>query len=457
MKDEEKLIYEWMDNLDADRAELEQLETEYIAHHSDPIRAVDTSAIARVKTRTLARLRLEQTDTALPKRLRSPRRRVIAAAVAAVLIVALGASSIPSVQAELKKVLQYVPGIGTVQEAAQGQQTFVLEKPHVHKLGEGMLMIDGIVLQSGGTMIKLRGVQTPEVTGFKAEINGSTYAFTSAMRASSGDWYGTYVPAKGVKVPTSPAITLHINGAVIGPLALVAPRTAESLEHLGSSDVQQDIRVTAFPTRITDQHIRVQLVPKLPQSGLSVQSYGVSPSVPEASLYVEDASGGRAELVKSELMTYPSDFQFQELPAGGALPYTVVIPYLEVSDRDEISSKISIPLPQVGIERSIDVQTALDGFPVRFTRLGRVSETSVILDVDLGYKPSEPRSLLSFRIRYPNSEYNNSFSWNNISPTTAVMKSLRLEIAPDQSVLAFSLAEPHYLVRGPWKLPLQLE
>ncbi|UJF31487.1 hypothetical protein [Paenibacillus hexagrammi] len=458
MEDEEKIMFELFDQLDAERADRELLES--LEDKSQLLSVGDAASILRIKARTLSRVQLEKVDMSLSPAVHSPRRRRIAvvASLAAALLIAVGAGSTPSVEAELKKVLQFLPGFGTVQEGDLSQLTFVLEKPYVQEIGGGKLTIDGIALQSKLATITLRGVQTAEVKEFKAEINGRTYTFTSSMRSSSsGDWYGDYISASGTNVPVADEISLYINGTTIGPLKLVPPKTAADLEHLGSSAVQQDVKVTAFPTRLEEGVVRVQLISKLPQPSLIVHSYGVSPNVTDTGLYVEDANETKAELIKPEPLTYPSDFQFYEIPNSGLLQYTVVVPYIEVSDREAISKEVSIPLPDVGDERTIDVPAEVSGFPVHFTRMKRTGETTVELDVDVQFDLSKPRTLLYFMIRYLGSNVNNSFSWENVNKSNTVMKTLHLETMPGQTSLRFSLAEPHFLIKGPWKLPLNLD
>jgi hypothetical protein len=463
MTNDEKRIFELLDRLEEADAErmLELLpDGSGFGPALPPSEEPDAAALARIKARTLDQL--AQGDSAeaepdAPLRTTRPgrfrRRAAILAAAAAALLVMAGIDSSPSAQAELKKVLRFLPGFGSVQEGDPAQWTYVLEKPYVQPIGSGKLTVDAVVLQPEGATITLRGVGVSEVKSFKADIGGRTVEFSSAMRASSGDWYGNYVPPRGTRLLESDTITLTVDDTVIGPLKLIPPKTADDLEHLGSSDVQQGIRVIAFPTPLENGLVRVQLVPKLPDNRLSVNSYGVKPLVKGAGLYVEDASGNMAELPRDDTMSYPSDFRFQELE-GGHRPYTVVIPYLEVSDREAISGEIAIPLPPVGSSRFIDISATINGFPVSFTRVVRDSETSVGIDVDVHFDPTKPQTLQYFLIRYAVSDFNASFGWETIEKGYSTMKTLHLEVKPGQTELRFSITEPHILVKGPWRLTL---
>ncbi|MFF2483803.1 hypothetical protein [Paenibacillus sp. NPDC058071] len=461
MKDEEKVIFELFDQLDIESADLELMQSKQDIPKT--VTEDDAAAITRIKALTFSKLQSGENVTSPSPLVRSSQRRryiAVVAAVIAVLFIAVQIVSTPSVQAELRKVLRFFPGFGTVQEGNASQPTYVLEKPYVQKMGAGTLTVDGIVLQQDVATITLQGIQTPEVKEFEAEVNGRLYAFTSSMRSSSGDWLGYYVPIKGtnVPVPVADTITLHINDSIIGPIKLVPPKTAGDLEHLGSSAVQQDIMITAFPTKLEEGIVRIQLVSKLPLPSLSVSSYGVSPLVKDTGLYVEDAEGTKASLLQADTLTYSSGFRFREtLNNSELLPYTVVIPYIEVHDREAISEKVSIPLPEVGSERTIDITAEVRGFPVKFTSIKRTSETTVNVEVDLAFDSSKNEALLYFLIRYPDSNFNNSFSWENVDKNTAVMKTLYLETKPGQTSLQFSLTKPHFLIKGPWTLPLKFE
>lgn len=451
----EKSMFELIDRLNADEVESELAEAFDI--NGQPTSEEEAASIARIKARTLARLQQEEAN---PPSVRKPRRKrkriAFAAAAAAALLAAVGIGSIPDVQAELRKVLRFLPGFGMVQEGDPDMPTYVLEKPYVQAIGQGELTVDGIVLQPGSATITLRSAGVPEVKQFEAEIGGRTYTFNSGMLASSGDWYGSYSSSEGIRLSADDAITLHIHGTAIGPLTLVPPKTADDLDRLGSSDIQQEVKVTAFPTRLDDGTIRVQMISTLQEPVLTVDSYGVSPLVAGNGLHVEDVNGAKMELVDpSGTLSYSSDFRFRESPADVDQTYTVVVPYIEVSDREAVSGEVEIPLPEIGGSQTIDVATEIRGFPVRFTRIERTGDTTVDVDVDVQFDPAKPQSLQYFWIRYAGSPHKDSFSSTNVDETSRVVKTLHLDTKPGQSSLRFSLTEPHFVIKGPWRLSLK--
>jgi hypothetical protein len=185
----------------------------------------------------------------------------------------------------------------------------------------------------------------------------------------------------------------------------------------------------------------------------TVNSYGVTPLVKSAGLYVEDATGTKASLPKDDTMSVPSDFHFRKVERGSP-PYTVVIPYIEISDREAASEEVALAVPTIGSSNKLDVSTTISGFPVKFTRIERTGETTVNVDVDVHFDPSKPQTLSYFGIRYAGSKYNDSFGWESIEQGFSTMKSIGLEVKPGQTELRLSLVEPHILLKGPWRLPL---
>ncbi|CAH1221799.1 hypothetical protein PAECIP111893_04777 [Paenibacillus plantiphilus] len=463
MKNEELQIVKLMDQIDKEDVMQELKDGLYDQSLEQSLLDIqdeveDKAAIERIKSRTLSLLQEGHmhTQQSAKRRFLGRHARLLAAAAAAILLLCAVVFTMPDVQAGLKKVLRFLPGIGVVQEGEATQETYVLEKPYVQAIGEGTLTIDGIVLQAEGSIINLRGREVPEVEQFQAEIGDRIYTFRSFMRSASGDWFGSYGVTTDAIAPVANEITLYVDGRTIGPLKLVTAKTASDLERLGASELQQGIRVTAFPTDLGDGLVRIQLNAQSQAADRIVHSYGVSPIGEEdIGLYVEDDNGTKAIIQQDNDLSYPSDFRFRETEEG-MKTYTVVIPYLKVSDRNAASAgEVVIPVPQVGSSHEVDVSTEIDGFPVAFTRIERTIASGVSVDVDTDFDLAKPRTLNYFQIRTADSPFPESFSWEDHEQ--GGMKTLYLAINPDQTELRFSLVEPHYIIKGPWRLPVTVE
>ncbi|MEK5234480.1 hypothetical protein NST99_02025 [Paenibacillus sp. FSL L8-0470] len=460
MKIEEQRLFGMIDSMNFSDAELALGVLPEINQGPHLADEEETASLARIKARTLARLEPEAAVHTVRSFARRSRRRNIFAAAAAVILIAAGMLAFsPEVQAGLRKALSFLPGFGTVVENSPGDRIYVLGKPYDIALGDGSLTVDAVLLQELGGSITLRGRKVPEVSEFEANIGGNRYTFTSYMRSSSeSEWYGSYSSTQPLQLKKDNLLTLHLVGTTVGPLQLTAPKTAEELGELGASDIQQDVRITAFPVDLGGGLVRVQLLPTLTaESGLTVHAYGLEPLVPGSGLYIENAAGEKAALEQPESMSYPSDFRFHETAGAGAWPYTVFIPYIEVSDHDAVSAEVEIPLPDIGQEQMLHTRAEIAGFPVEFTRIERTGETAASVDVNVNFNAAKLRTLKHFLIRYPGQADNSSFSWVNMDQTYGVMKTLHLETKPGEDKLRFKLSEPHFLLKGPWRLPLKLD
>lgn len=470
---DEKEFFDLMDQLNREELGMNVIKESEKFESISSITKAEGDALARIKTRTMSRIENAMGDTPLvtPKhtsitvvdssRPRSRRYAVLIATAAAVIAVLVAASFSPSIQAELKRVLQFLPGFGVVQETDESQETFVLEKPYTQQLSRGKITIDAVMVNSAGVNVVLRGeVGTGPVKPLQlaVEIDGKRYKFYNHFASDAGDWYGSYSTEPNVHIPVKDTITLYMNHVAIGPIKLIPPKTASDIDHLGATDVHQEVRISAFATKLEHDQIRVQLVPQLPLQTMRIHDYGVSgPIIGELGSYVKDTDGAQASIIRTNSLRYPSDVTFQQTPSGAKTPYKVIIPVIEVSEYGVTSKLISIPLPAIGDTHSIDVSAELKGFQVRFTQIKRTSDKEVSLDVSIPDDPSQMSALLYFLIRYKDSEFNNSFSWQNTRETSRIMKTLHLEVEPGQDILQFSIVEPHYALKGPWVLPVEIE
>lgn len=459
MNSGEKSIFDQLDLLEFSEAELAlngllaEPESSTVPGSKEEI-----ASLERIKSRTLD---LIQTELApeLPAAVRKPRRRAAIGAAAILMAAGLLAFS-PDVQAGLKQALSFLPGFGTVLESSPSSLLYVLEKPYTVAVGKGKLTVHAILLQENSGIITLRGQQTPVITEFQADIGGARYSFTSYMRSSaSGDWYATYSAAfpRNLEHETAEPVTLYINGTTVGPLVLQAPKTADDLQHLGASDIHQDVRITAFPARLDHGLVRVELVGALPDSSSAIRSYTLEPLVSGNGLYVENAAGVKAKIEPPSTMSYPSEFSFRELAAAGEQSYRVVIPYIEISERKALSREVVLPLPANGESAPLHITAEIAGFPVEFTRIERSSGTAVSVDVDVKFDPGAAKSLTHFFIRYPGSGDKYSYGWQDSETFPRILKTLLLDAEPGADTLRFRMSEPLFLLKGPWILPLKLE
>ncbi|MEK4848536.1 hypothetical protein NST04_01420 [Paenibacillus sp. FSL H7-0756] len=457
----EQELFDQLDALEFSEAEL-ALNTLTAEPQSAAPSEEELEAISRIKVRTLSR-----TGTApdVQRRLPSVRRsrRQAYTGVAAALLLGAGlVFTSPSVQAGLKQVFSFLPGLHTVVENSPDSPLYVLKKPFTAAVGRGELTVNAILVQENRATINLRGQKTRIINEFQADIGGTRYTFMFNSRTSSGglDWDASYsaLLPHDLTLQAEEAVTLYINSTVIGPLVLGPPQTADDLQQLGVSDVQQDVRISAFPVRLGDGLVRVELVPALQKTASAASSYTLEPLMPWNGTYVENAAGVKVSTEHSpSSIGYYSELLFREQKEAGGHPYTVVIPYIEVSDQEAVSQKVTLPLPAIGESRTLDITAEIAGYPVDFTRITRSSETEVNVDIDLKFNPAGAKSLTHFSVSYPGSKEPYSFGWEESEGTPRVMKTLNLITEPGADKLRFILSKPIFIWKGPWTLPLKLE
>lgn len=421
----------------------------------------ELEALKRIKLRTLSLIEAAPAEPRLPS-VRRSRRQAYTGVAAALLLAAGLVFTSPSVQAGLKQVFSFLPGLHTVVENSPDSPLYVLKKPFTTAVGKGELTVNAILVQKNRATINLRGQQTPIINEFQADVGGTRYTFSFNSRSSSDtDWEASYsaLLPPDLTLQAEEPVTLYINNTVLGPLVLGPPETADDLQELGVSDIQQNVRISAFPVRLDDGLVRVELVSALEKTvSDAASSYTLEPLRLWNGTYVKNAAGVKVPTEHSpSSMGYYSELLFREQNEAGGQPYTVVIPYIEVSDQEAASREVTLPLPAIGENRTLDITAEIAGVPVDFTRITRTSETEVRVDVDLNFDPAGAKSLTRFSLSYPGSKEPYSFGWEESEGTPRVMKTLNLKTEPGADKLRFILSKPIFIWKGPWTLPLKLE
>lgn len=458
----EQELFDQLDALEFSEAEqaLNTMPTEPEERSAAPSEE-ELAAMKRIKLRTLSLI--EAAPAEQQPRLPSVRRnrRHTYTGVAAALLLAAGlVFTSPSVQAGLKQVFSFLPGLHTVVENSPDSPLYVLKKPFTAAVGKGELTVSAILVQENRATINLRGQQTPLIKEFQADIGGTRYTFTFNSRTSGGnDWDASYsaLLPPDLALQAEEPVTLYIDNTVLGPLVLGSPETADDLQELGVSDIQQNVQISAFPVRLGDGLVRVELVSSLLQPASASSSYRLEPLSFWNGTYVKNAAGADVSIEYSKFsIGYPSELLFREQKEAGEDAYTVVIPYMQVSDEKAVSQEVTLPLPAIGESRTLEITAEIAGVPVDFTRITRSSETEVTVDVDLKFDPVRVKSLTHFTISYAGSKEPYSFGWKESEGTPPYMKALHLNVKPDVDMLRIIMSKPIFVLKGPWTLPLKL-
>ncbi|WP_018759157.1 hypothetical protein [Paenibacillus terrigena] len=440
---EDKDIFEWMDGIDP--KELNGLE------ESDPTgEGVDEAAWVRISRQTFARLDFNKEKEAVPYR-KAIRRRWLTAACVAVILCTAFISFLPDARAELKKVLQFIPGFDFVQQNDDPEQTtYVLTKP-LDSIGEnGKITVDGVLVQGAGGQIALSGDNISAVavkSAFLVTEQGEfEFKQSNASWGGDGPWQAGYyyegiIPYKGLD-----NTFLRFGNTTTGKLHLTKAKTADDLAGFGSSDMRNSIRITGIVTLLDGRSRKVNLLTLL--SGRQIiNSYGKEPIAEGLQLELADDQAHSLQIKKDTGFTKPSELLFDD-PIG-ADHYRLVIPAIRIVDPEAEHVKVTLPVPEEGT-REIHVSSQLAGFPIEFTRVERVNAKSMRIEVNTHFDADQPRSLQNYKL-FTKDGVGMSYS-TKLNENTWTVESEWLSVEQGQKDISFYIGDPQIVVKGPWVL-----
>ncbi|WP_243014219.1 hypothetical protein, partial [Brevibacillus borstelensis] len=433
--------------------------------HEPPSHAalpLDNAALDRIKTRTWHELGIHphaQSSDSVQKKPATPRRRYHKRAfAAAILLVLLGAAIGLSeeVRAELKKILQFLPGFGTVSEG-NGHPVYVLEKPVSAEARGSEWKVDGIMIGEQEASIRLRGTggHAPDkITLSTGQSDKERYEFKhGTFTSSSNGWKASYTYRGAIPFSGHEAVFVELPVAVIGPLPLVLAKQAGNLDGLGPTAAKNGVTITAVTTPMAQKRIRVNLLSILPD-GLELDSFGIDPlnKSEETRLKLTNERGGNLEIQKDSIFANQNEFFFTGSPQD-LERYRLSIPYIRVADKHAPQQQVTVPVPLQEGSANIDQTVLLAGFPVDFTKVERVDSETVRVHVNVRFDSGLAKTLQSFKVYTQNAD-RMSYMWKAAEDTGAI-EYLELEVQPGMEELTFSIGEPRYLLKGPWQMVIE--
>jgi len=135
-----------------------------------------------------------------------------------------------------------------------------------------------------------------------------------------------------------------------------------------------------------------------------------------------------------------SEFYF-ETGQQGIKGLVLSIPRVGVIVDDR--KNVRIWIPEKGVSE-INKTVELGGFPVVFEKIHRVAKNKVRIDVNMGYEPAARESLQSFKL-------DGSYA-ADYEQKTGALKTLELEINPNQWWVTLKLFDPLIYKQGPWEI-----
>jgi hypothetical protein len=391
----------------------------------------------------IEQVKLENEQSKLPSDKRHKNIKVIAAALVGLILLTVVISN-TQVLAAIQKALQFVPGIGIVKEEDVPAERYVLKSPITKQIGEGSIVITGMMVDQQMTLISITGTNTTRFERVKL-VNELGAEFTVERSMSywgSHDWTASFWYDGQLDLKGSVKLLLEEKPEIVIPLTLVQAESFANYADMGETATVNGITITAIANRVDDK-ARFSLVAQHTKD-LKIIDYGFFGLYAHENqkMNVKDSTGKNIPIEHIRGLSAPASEFYFKLSEGNGNSYSLTIPEIYTEAQD----KVTLEIPTETTE-NLNQTFELAGFPVTITRIDRLDDKSVRMYVDLHYNENTPASLHMFSL--------DNLSHNaRVNDQTGELVYLEFEADPGRKMQKIMLARPEILIRGPWKFEL---
>lgn len=403
----------------------------------------------------------EERDAALitPTRKKRVSHRIIAASLIGLLTFGVAAIYNPHLSVAIQRALQFVPGIGVVQEVDSSIDSYMLTKPIDIQLTDRKLTITAMFVQEHSTTIKLE-MYTKRVDSINI-IGESGKVYEGTFSGIGGDGEGgsphahvTYLFPGHIDIKDNAKLYFIDSPNESFTIPLTKVDSTESLHAIGESTTVHDLQITAVPTP-AGQKGRIFLSTEhsnqfryndafLGKGDISLNNH----------ISITDELGNEYPIDNKGLHIPFKDIYFK-LGSSDVKKYTLTIPQLTSIGQDKVNILIDIPEGKEGImNQSFDIA----GYPVEMTTfkkyISRSKRNLIEIDVEMPNPLKLTRSLKDFD------------AYSTLSPrinkthdaTTSIIRSFTVEYDPnDLTKLGVTILNPVIDMKGPWVFELEAD
>lgn len=388
------------------------------------------------------------------------RRRLIALA-ACLLLLLSGALMSSEVRAAIQKALQFIPGIGLVQEGEKMAAAYILPDPVITAVGKGEIRVSGVMIKEDSAYLTLsgRGVAHPEQVTL---INGEGTAYPikrSRVVGGGGEWAADYW-LQG-KVAVTGDIQLQVDMAPGGtgepltlPLKLLRAESYASYRDMGETAEVNGISITAIARRFgTEGRITLVSEPLSTPEAFFISDYGVAfaPFREGYKLKVTDGAGKDLPLTAGKGISAPEQEFYYPLGTQQGGVYRMTIPEIQLY-ATKSATKMTLP---VETRADYNKDTTLAGFPLRITRLEKI-DNRLRMYVEYPQDDKHPGWQLSrFGLEKDAGDFNEKLSGlGKIKESTGEQEWFEFEVTPGKDQVEVILTDAVVRVSGPWTFEL---
>ncbi|MGO4791506.1 hypothetical protein AB4124_29275 [Paenibacillus sp. 2KB_20] len=394
----------------------------------------------------------EEWDAALaaPKKRKRVMNRVVAAFLIGVLSISAAVTFNPHLSAAIQRALQFIPGIGVVQESST--DSYMLTEPVDIKLSNHDVTITSMLVQKDMTTIELNAYTE---SSFKINIiseSGEVYESSSVSTYGSGGFSKITHKFYGhVDIKDYAQLSFDDYKKELFTIPLSKVDSIDSLNAIGDSMEIHDLEITAIPTpaghkgRIflsTEHSNAFRYFNHFPEKGDLILNDNISIADEFSNDYPIDNKG---------IQTPFKDIYFN-LGSSDVRKYTLTIPQLMSVGHEEANFSINVPDRQEGqLNQSFDIA----GYSVELTKFKK-------------FKSPDNRDLIEIYVEMPNTQQLNRSlkdfdvsidttlgSYKARDATTGVLKSFSVSYDPnDSGKLDVTVSKPIIDMKGPWKFEI---
>ncbi|GBF76766.1 hypothetical protein PA598K_05253 [Paenibacillus sp. 598K] len=365
-------------------------------------------------------------------------RRIAAASLIGVIALAVVLSQQSQVWATLARALQFVPGLGIVQQ--ETSQLYVLQEPVRLAVGSGTLTITGAMSDERMTVLSTSWSDStiPPASITLTTERGIRHELTRSLASGSGgDWSSIYWIDGPIDTGEAIRLTLPLDPPLDIPLALQAAESYADYEALGPTQTHHGLSITAAARRIDDQ-LRVTLL-SLPQEDYRLYEYDLHGLIGAGGgLQIADHQGNAIDMHADRAVAAPASEFYFTVTDGGR--YRVTLPEVFVEYPD--TAKVKLPTES---RDALQETVELAGFPVTFTRTERIGDRLRVY-MDMG-DPAAAVALQRFSLR----ELSYAAEQDE---TTGAYIWMEFEVPDGARSITLQLERPIVVVRGPWTFDL---
>ncbi|WP_027626447.1 hypothetical protein [Clostridium lundense] len=426
-----------------------------------------------------------------PKRsfLSSKKKAAIAATISFLLLIPFSNKAI----ANIKKVLQYIPGINQVLENEPSSNIYVLESNIKVPTKNGYVELLSVLIDTDKKIIQVsargeekNGADAPnmDVASFTPAIklnNGKTIKLNNGSTGSGGGdgsmhWQSdfssdnkniSYTDGEKIEVELTPPY----NEKITIPVTLKKVKDYSNYKEMGPTCNNNGISITAIP-KWENNTLKVNLLTPS-NNEWSVQEYGKDPNYTDKNCSYKGVLNKTIMLTDDEGKSYKisapgsyspplSEFYF-DASKSNHTSYKLNIPYVRIKHSINVKHSFNIPKLLEKVTFHNEIITLKDDYKIKILSLERPAEDQLIIKIDTGYHEDKSDSIFNVELGTDDkllttSDYNgwsSDYSEDNKNNVMGNLKGWCIRLNhPKSSKLDLYIGSFYTIKKGPWIIPI---